>query len=370
MYLGSHTLDDLLTFYEDTHTPSTSADVDADAVPTYRIYEEETGTPILTGSMAKLDDAGTLGFYSEQVTLSTANGLELGKTYGVRKTQVIGGVDISETDTFQMEAHVDATSISAAQSSAQDIAFAVLDELALIRTTIATLATQISFTLAGGSIDDDAYVGGIVVVTDSSSSVQKAVGRVSAYAGSTKTITLETDPAIFVMAVGDAIFILAPNDAIAAILADTANMQPKLGTPSVSVSTDIAAIKTETALIVADTNELQGDNVPGLIAALNNITAASVWAVGTRALTGIGTGVIDATARNEIADSLLNRDWTLVAAGPARTLKRAAHFLRNKVTLNKTTGAVVVMDADDTTESWTASATLEERNAVSAVDPD
>lgn len=64
-----------------------------------------------------------------------------------------------------------------------------------------------------------------------------------------------------------------------AILADTANMQPKLGTPLADVSADIAAVKAETALIVADTNELQTDDVPGLIAALNNITAASVWAV-------------------------------------------------------------------------------------------
>ncbi len=47
----------------------------------------------------------------------------------------------------------------------------------------------------------------------------------------------------------------------------------------VSVSADVIAVKAETALIVADTNELQTDDVPGLIAALNDITAASVWAV-------------------------------------------------------------------------------------------
>ena len=41
----------------------------------------------------------------------------------------------------------------------------------------------------------------------------------------------------------------------------------------------LANIKAETALIVADTNELQTDDIPGLIAALNDITAASIWAV-------------------------------------------------------------------------------------------
>lgn len=62
----------------------------------------------------------------------------------------------------------------------------------------------------------------------------------------------------------------------AAILADTADMQPKLGSPAADVSADIAAVKAETALIVGDTNELQTDDVPGLIAALNNISAADV----------------------------------------------------------------------------------------------
>ena len=39
---------------------------------------------------------------------------------------------------------------------------------------------------------------------------------------------------------------------------------------------DVAAVKAETALIVADTNELQTDDVPGLIAALNDLSAANV----------------------------------------------------------------------------------------------
>lgn len=37
--------------------------------------------------------------------------------------------------------------------------------------------------------------------------------------------------------------------------------------------------------IEADTNELQTDDVPGLVAALNDISAADVWAAGTRTLT-------------------------------------------------------------------------------------
>ncbi len=48
-----------------------------------------------------------------------------------------------------------------------------------------------------------------------------------------------------------------------------------------NVAVDVVAVKAETALIVADTNELQTDDVPGLIAALNDptavVVAAAVW---------------------------------------------------------------------------------------------
>ena len=79
----------------------------------------------------------------------------------------------------------------------------------LQNTTIATLATQISFTLTAGSADDDAYKGAIIVITDAVTGVQKAVGRISDYVGASKTITLNEDPGIFTMAVGDTVDIIA-----------------------------------------------------------------------------------------------------------------------------------------------------------------
>jgi len=47
----------------------------------------------------------------------------------------------------------------------------------------------------------------------------------------------------------------------------------------VDIAADIIAIKAETVLIVADTNELQTDDVPGLIAALNDAPAVSAVAI-------------------------------------------------------------------------------------------
>ncbi len=90
MFLKS--IDDYVSFAVTTHTPSTGADVDADSVPTYRIYEDVTDTPILTGSMAKLDDSGTLGFYGKQVQCTAANGFEVAKCYNIRVSGTVGGV--------------------------------------------------------------------------------------------------------------------------------------------------------------------------------------------------------------------------------------------------------------------------------------
>ena len=79
----------------------------------------------------------------------------------------------------------------------------------LQNTTIATLASQTSFTLTAGSADDDAYNDHLIIVTDSATSTQKAVGTISDYTGSTRTVTLSADPGIFTMAVGDTVDIIA-----------------------------------------------------------------------------------------------------------------------------------------------------------------
>ena len=168
----------------------------------------------------------------------------------------------------------------------------------LVATTIATLASQTSFTLTAGSADNDAYNGCTVVVTDIASAVQKCVGIISDYVGATKTVTLAADPGIFTMAASDRIHIFATsalsnvysvgntaqtaNDNgadINAILTDTGTtLQGEVdaiqaavitNAAGVDIAADIIALKAETALIVADTNELQVDDTPAAISALD-----------------------------------------------------------------------------------------------------
>lgn len=79
----------------------------------------------------------------------------------------------------------------------------------LQRTTIATLASQTSFTLTAGSADDNAYNNCIMVIEDASTAAQKAVAVIADYTGATKTITLLNDPAIFTIATTDIVTIIA-----------------------------------------------------------------------------------------------------------------------------------------------------------------
>ena len=121
-------------------------------------------------------------------------------------------------------------------ATAGDIADAVLDEALSGHTTAGTLGKAIA------DIESDATA----ILAD----------------------TADMQPKLGTPAADVSADIAAVKSDSAAILTDTADIQPKLGTPAADLAADIAAVKAETALIVADTNELQSDDVPTLIAAL------------------------------------------------------------------------------------------------------
>lgn len=90
---------------------------------------------------------------------------------------------------------------------------ASLEDLGILfSTTIATLTSQLVFTLTDGPPDDDALAECRVIVTDATTAAQKAIGFVASYIGSTKQVTLTADPGIFTMAAADKIVILPPVD--------------------------------------------------------------------------------------------------------------------------------------------------------------
>jgi hypothetical protein len=80
---------------------------------------------------------------------------------------------------------------------------------ALYDTTIATLATQTSFTLTAGPAEDSALLGCQVVIHDIASAIQMGTGFITAYTGSTKTVTLAAG-ATFTVAAGDNLSVFRP----------------------------------------------------------------------------------------------------------------------------------------------------------------
>lgn len=78
-----------LSFGIATHDPDTGILTDADAVPTYEVYEEDGDTPILSGSMVKRA-TGKTGRYKGIIACTTANGFEDGKTYTI---EILASVD-------------------------------------------------------------------------------------------------------------------------------------------------------------------------------------------------------------------------------------------------------------------------------------
>lgn len=166
-FLGNWEIDDLLTFPAITHRFDTGALTDADAVPAYRVYEDETGTAILTGTMAKLDDANTTGFYSEQITLSAANGLEVGKCYTIYITAAVNSVTGGSFHTFKVEAAPAlASALATAQTSIDDLPTnaelatalgtaddAVLAAIATVQVDTDNIQTRIPAALVSGRMD-------------------------------------------------------------------------------------------------------------------------------------------------------------------------------------------------------------------------
>ena len=84
-------IDETLTFSICTHDPDTGVLTDADAAPSYRIYEDETATAILTGDMSILDTANTTGFYTELIAATLGNGFEDGKSYTIYIEATVDG---------------------------------------------------------------------------------------------------------------------------------------------------------------------------------------------------------------------------------------------------------------------------------------
>lgn len=109
-YLGSWKLEDIVYVPVQTSSVTTGAAADAETAPTWRMYEDNTATPVTTGSFASLNSQ--TGLYIAAITLAAAIGYEKGKSYSLRVAATVGGVLGADIHGLQIEAEVDSNSVS------------------------------------------------------------------------------------------------------------------------------------------------------------------------------------------------------------------------------------------------------------------
>ncbi len=162
MWYGEHDIDEYLTFAVNTSQFSTGAGFDAAAVPQYGIYEDETAAEVVgPAAMAKLDDAGTVGFYTERLQLTDAN-FDAGKMYTIYITATVDGVAATTYHAFKMRAApiATATALATVDTNVDDIETdtAAMDSTTELRTLMTgadtPVAKESTLTTIDTNVDD------------------------------------------------------------------------------------------------------------------------------------------------------------------------------------------------------------------------
>ncbi len=172
---------------------------------------------------------------------------------------------------------------------------------AIHETNIATLDTQVSFTLDIGSADNGAYVGCPAYIHDIASAIQVCFGYVSAYTGSTKTVTLKADPGVFAITAGDNISLFPP-----------ANVQAVAGTTQTAgdLSALIATAQADLDLLAgtdgATLATTQGNYAPSKAGDAMTLETAAITAA-VMATDSVDAAALSTDAVQAIADSVKSR---------------------------------------------------------------
>ena len=210
---------------------------------------------------------------------------------------------------------------------------------AILNTTIATLASQTSFTITAGPAEANALLGCVALVHDQASAVQIAMGYVSAY-GTSVTVTLKADPGVFTMAVGDNVSFFLPS-----------NVQAVAGTTQ--TAGDLAALLVAQDAIITETRlaELDAGNLPTDVAAIDTATmrgtdSAALASVATETrLAELDAGNLP-TDIAAIPTTAMRGTDNVVLAGPTKAEMDTAHgllstidMMRGLVQVNGTIGA-------------------------------
>lgn len=148
---------------------------------------------------------------------------------------------------------------------------------AILNTTIATLASQTSFTLTAGPAEDDALNGRMCVIHDVASKVQVGHAVISDYVGSTKTVTLAAGTT-FTVAATDNISIMG----LAPLQATTPGNTLDVTTTG-AAGIDWANVENPTTALNLSGTNIDTDQVVASVSGNVDGSVASVTAINTTA---------------------------------------------------------------------------------------
>lgn len=213
----------------------------------------------------EIDNTNMPGYYAFDLTQAETN-CDHFAMYAVSATP---NILVSNVEAYTKPATVDAnvTQVSGDSTAADNLELAC-DNYSATRGLAGTALPAAAADAAGGLVVSDA--GGLDLDTQLANTNEITAARMGALTdwinGGRLDLLLDAIKAVTdALPNGGALTDLATAASLAtvdsnvdAILADTADMQPKLGTPAgASISADIASVKTDTGSIEADTQDLQ-----------------------------------------------------------------------------------------------------------------
>lgn len=184
----------------DSNDPSASTTISGFTTADIEVYKGSSMTQ-------RASDAG--------YTLLDTDGIDIDATTGINGCYI----DLSNNTTagfWAAGSHyfvvIGPITIDTATINFIPVMFEIGYEGAILDTTMATRASQTSFTLANGPADDDALNNCSVLIHDVASADQRQIAYVADYTGASKTVTLEADPAIFTTAAADNVSFFMPGN--------------------------------------------------------------------------------------------------------------------------------------------------------------
>ena len=184
---------------------------------------------------------------------------------------------------------IDAVTVDAVTTGGWIARFRIGYPGAMFDTTIATLATQTSFTLTVGPAEDDAINGRVVLIHDIASAVQCGQAIVADYTGASKTVTLVAGTT-FTAAAGDNISIMDLAPLVPTVIGRTLDVSTtgeagidwaNIGSPTTAVNLsgtniDVDQVVASVSGAVGSVTGNVGGNVTGSVGSVSGLTNATI----------------------------------------------------------------------------------------------